>query len=63
LDEFPLYWAEKPNLQKPRCLEDLPPQEREVCNLFFGLQAPFNTVELLKIEFSPKALKSYTDIV
>jgi len=25
LDGFPLYWAEKPNLQKPRCLEDLLP--------------------------------------
>ena len=25
LDGFLLYWAENPNLQKPRCLEDLPP--------------------------------------
>ena len=59
LDKFPLYWAEKPNLHQPRCLEDLLPQEREVCNLLSGLQAPFNTVELLKLEFSPKALKGY----
>jgi len=59
LDRFPLYWAEKPKLKKPRCLEDLPPQEREVCDLLSGLQAPFNTVELLKLEFSPKALKGY----
>jgi len=59
LDGFPLYWAEKPNLQKPRCLKDLPPQEREVCNLLSGLQALFNMVELLKFEFSPKALKDY----
>jgi len=27
LDEFPLYWAEKPKLKKPKCLEDLPPRE------------------------------------
>jgi len=59
LDRFPLYWAKKPNLQKPRYLEDLPSQEQEVCNLLSGLQAPFNTVELLKLEFSPKTLKSY----
>jgi len=25
LDEFPLYWVEKPGLKKPRCLEDLAP--------------------------------------
>jgi len=60
LDGFPLYWVEKPNLQKPRCLEDLPSQEREVCNLLSGLQSPFNTVELHKLEFSSKALKGYT---
>jgi len=40
LDEFPLYWEEKPKLKKPRCLEDLPPREREVCDLLSGLQAP-----------------------
>ena len=59
LDGFPLYWAEKPNLQKPRSLEDLLPQEREVCDLFSGLHTPFSTLELLKLEFSPKVLKSY----
>jgi len=59
LDGLPLYWAEKPNLQKPRCLENIPSQEREVCDLLSGLQAPFNTVELLKLKFSPKALKDY----
>jgi len=37
LDGFPLYWAEKPKLEKPRCLEDLPPQEWEVCDLLSGL--------------------------
>ena len=30
LDGFPLYWTQKPRLQKPRCLEDLPP-ESERC--------------------------------
>ena len=30
-----------------------------MCNILSGLQAPFNTVELLKLEFSPKALKGY----
>ena len=59
LDEFPLYWAEKPNIQKSRCLEDLPSKKREVCDILFVLQAPFNTVELLKFEFSPKSLKGY----
>jgi len=57
LDGFPLYWVEKPNLQKPRCLEDLLPQEREVCKLLSGLHTPFSTLELLKLEFSPNALK------
>ena len=59
LDGFPPYWAKKPNLQKPRCLEDLLPQEREVCDLLSGLHTPFSTLELLKLEFRPKALKSY----
>ena len=63
MDGFPLYWAEKPNLQKPRFLENLPSQEQEVCNLFSDLQASFNTVELLKLEFNPKALKGYTGIL
>ena len=61
LDGFPLYWAEKPNLQKPRCLEDLLPHEREVCDLLSGLHTPFSTLKLLKLQFSPKALKSYID--
>ena len=59
MDEFPLYWAEKPKLKKPWCLEDLPPQDREVCNLLSELQAPFNMAELLKLEFRPKTLKGY----
>ena len=62
LDGFPLYWTEKPNLQRPRSLEDLAPQERGVCKFLSGLPAPFNTLELLKHEFSPKSLKTYIGI-
>ena len=62
LDGFPLYWTKKPNLQRPRSLEDLAPQERGVCEFHSGLLAPFNTLELLKHEFSPKSLKTYIGI-
>jgi len=34
LDGFPLYWVEKSRLKKPRSLEDLASQEREVCEFF-----------------------------
>jgi len=59
LDGFPLYWVKEPGLKKPRCLEDLPPREREVCNFFSNLRAVFNTVDLLKLEYNPKSLKRY----
>ena len=59
LDGFPLYWTKKPNLQRARCLEDLSPQERGVCELLSGLSAPLNTLELLKCEFSPEDLETY----
>ena len=59
LDGFPLYWTEKPILQKLQSLEDLSPKERGVCELLSGLSAPFSTLELLKCEFSPKNLKIY----
>ena len=62
LDGFPLYWKEKPILQRPRSLEDLAPQERGVCEFLSGLPAPFSTLELLKHEFSPKSLKTYIGI-
>jgi len=61
LDGFSLYWAEKPNLQRPQSLEDLPPQVRGVCEFLSGLHTPFSTLELLKLEFSPKNLKKYID--
>ena len=62
LDGFPLYWTEKPILQRPRSLEDLAPQERGICELLYGLSTPFSTLELLKCKFSPKNLKIYIGI-
>ena len=62
LDGFPLYWTEKPILQRLRSLEDLAPQERGVCEFLSGLPAPFSTLELLKHEFSPKSLKTYISV-
>jgi len=62
LDGFPLYWTEKPNLQRARRLEDLSLQERGVCELFSGLPAPFITLYLLKCEFNPKNHKTYIGI-
>ena len=59
LDGFPLYWVKEPGLKKPRCLEDIPTREREVCNFFSNPGALFSTVELLKLEYSPKFLKAY----
>jgi len=62
LDGFPLYWVEKTGLKKPRSLEDLAPPNREVCQLLSSLEVVFNTVELIKLEYSLKALKGYIGI-
>jgi len=59
LDGFPLYWVKEPGLKKPISLEDLPTREREVCAFFSNLGAVFSTIELLKLEYNPKALKGY----
>jgi len=59
LDGFPLYWVKELGLKKPRGLEDLPTREREVCQFFYNLGAVFSTIELLKLEYNPKALKVY----
>jgi len=59
LDGFPLYWVEKPGLKKPRSLEDLTPQDREMCQHLSGLGVVFHTAKLIKLEFCAKALKSY----
>jgi len=62
LDGFPLYWVKESGLKKSRNLEDLPTREREVCTFFSYLGAVFSTVELLKLEYNPKALKGYIGI-
>ena len=62
LDGFPLYWMEKPNLQRARSFRDLSPQERGVCELLSVFPTPFCTSELLKREFNPKNLKTYIGI-
>ena len=62
LDGFPLYWVKEPGLKKPRSLEDLPTREREVCAFFSNLGALFSTIELIKLEYNPKALKGYIGI-
>jgi len=51
--------VEKPGLKKPRSLEDLAPQDREICKFFSNSGAVFNTVELINLEYNPKALKGY----
>jgi len=60
LDEFPLYWTEKPNLRRVQCFKDLSTLEKDVCELFSGFATPLSTLELLKREYSPEDLDSYT---
>jgi len=59
LDGFPLYWVEKPGFMKPRSLEDLTLPDCEVCEFFSNSGVVFSSVELIKLEYSPKALKGY----
>jgi len=49
-------------LERPRCLEDLTPQDREVCEFFSKLGVVFNTAELIKLEYNPGSLESYIGI-
>jgi len=49
LDEFPLYWVEKPRLKKPRSLEDFTPPDREVCEFLSSLGVMFSTTKLIKL--------------
>jgi len=62
LDGFPLYWIEKPNLQRVRRPEDLSALERGVYELLSGFAVPLSTLELLKHEYSPEDLESYIGI-
>ena len=52
----------EPGLKKPRCLEDLTPHNREVCEFFSKLGVVFSTAELIKLEYSPGTLKDYIGI-
>jgi len=55
--------VEKTRLKKPRSLEDLALPHCEVCQLLASLGVVFNTVELIKLEYNPKALKGYICIL
>jgi len=59
LDKFPLYWVGKLKFKKPRTVEELTPPDREVCQVLASLGAVFNTVQLIKHEYSPSDLKRY----
>jgi len=59
LDGFPLYWVKKLEFKKPRTLEELTPQDRELCQDLASLGAVFNTVQLMKHEYDVEALKGY----
>ena len=50
---------EKPGIKILRSLDDLAPPDCEVCQLLLSLGVVFNIVELIKLEFSVKALKGY----
>ena len=62
LDGFPLYWTQKLRLKKPRCLEDLPPREREVCDFLSNLQVVFSSAKLIKHKYNPTSFKAYIGI-
>ena len=62
LEEFPLYWTEEAEFQKPKRLEDLPQREQEVCLLLSNLKVVFDTATLIKHEYCPTGLKAYIGI-
>ena len=59
LDGFPLYWAEKPKLLKPKSLDELTSADREVCKALAGLGVVFSTAKLIACEFNADALSGY----
>ena len=59
LDGFPLYWTEKPNLTKPKSLDELSSADREVCLALAGLKIVFHTSTLIAREFDANALSAY----
>ena len=62
LDRFPLYWVGKLTLKKAKTLDKLSSADREVCQVLASLRAVFNTVELIKNEYSPTRLPGYIGI-
>ena len=59
LDGFPLYWTEKPNPTKPKCLDELASADRGVCTALTGLKVIFHTPTLIAREFKANALSAY----
>jgi len=59
---FPLYWVGKLTLKKVKTLDELSSANREVCQVLASLKAVFNTVELIKNEYSPSRLAGYIGI-
>ena len=59
LDGFPLYSTEKPNLTKPKSLDELSSADREVCVALAGLKIIFHTSTLIAREFDANALSAY----
>jgi len=59
LDGFPLYWAEKPKLLKPKSLDELTSTDREVCVALADLGVVFSTMKLIACEFNADALSGY----
>jgi len=59
LDGFPLYWMEKPNLTKPKSLDELSFADKEVCVALADLKIVFHTLTLIACEFNASALSTY----
>ena len=62
LDEFPLYWVGKLKLKKAKTLDELSSADHGVCQVLASLGVIFNTVELIKNEYSPTRLAGYIGI-
>jgi len=62
LDGFPLYWVGELILKKAKTLDELSSADREVCQVLASLGVVFNTIELIKHEYSPSSLAVYIGI-
>jgi len=59
LDDFPLYWTEKPNLTKAKSLDELSFADREVCVALADQKIVFHTLTLIACEFNASGLSTY----